>query len=200
MYQSLAAGGYSVPIRSVTAVQTPQGKLLNRYPLRLLPLEHREAVALINFAMTRVVETGTARNLHALMGNDTLIAGKTGTTNERRDSWFVGYTRDRVAVSWVGRDDNKPARVTGSNAAMRVWAALFRHLPISDIDLRMPDGANFVWVNMQQNALTDPSCAAAVQIPFINGTEPSTTTACLDKLGKKNRKSLWRKWFDNDGN
>jgi len=200
MYQSLAAGGYSVPIRSVTAVQTPQGKLLNRYPLRLMPLEHREAVALINFAMTRVVETGTARNLHALMGNDTLIAGKTGTTNERRDSWFVGYTRDRVAVSWVGRDDNKPARVTGSNAAMRVWAALFKHLPISGIDLRMPDGANFVWVNMQQNALTDPSCADAVQIPFIDGTEPGATTACLDQLGKKNRKSLWRKWFDNDGN
>ncbi len=200
MYQSLAAGGYSVPIRSVTAVQTPQGKLLNRYPLRLMPLEHREAVALINFAMTRVVETGTARNLHALVGNDTLIAGKTGTTNERRDSWFVGYTRDRVAVSWIGRDDNKPARVTGSNAAMRVWAALFKHLPIADIDLRMPDGANFVWVNMQQNALTDPSCAAAVQIPFIDGTEPGATTACLDKLGKKNRKSLWRKWFDNDGN
>ena len=200
MYQSLAAGGYSVPIRSVTAVQTPQGKLLNRYPLRLMPLEHREAVALINFAMTRVVESGTARNLHALVGNGTLIAGKTGTTNERRDSWFVGYTRDRVAVSWVGRDDNKPARVTGSNAAMRVWAALFKHLPISDIDLRMPDGANFVWVDVRQNALTDPSCAAAVQIPFIDGTEPVSTTACLDRLGRKNRKSLWRKWFDNDGN
>ena len=90
--------------------------------------------------------------------------------------------------------------MTGSNAAMRVWAALFKHLPLSDIDLRMPDGANFVWVNMQQNALTDPSCVAAVQIPFIDGTEPGATTACLDKLGKKNRKSLWRKWFDNDGN
>jgi penicillin-binding protein 1B len=199
MYQSLAAGGYSVPIRSVTAVQTPQGELLNRYPLRLMPLEHREAVALINFAMTRVVETGTARNLHALVGNDTLIAGKTGTTNERRDSWFVGYTRDRVAVSWVGRDDNKPARVTGSNAAMRVWAALFKQLPISDIDLRMPDGANFVWVDMQKNALTDPSCASAVQVPFIDGTEPVTTTACLDRQGRKNRKSLWRKWFEGDG-
>ena len=199
IYQSLAAGGYSVPLRSVTAVQTPQGELLNRYPLRLMPLEHREAVALINFAMTRVVEAGTARNLHALLGSDTLIAGKTGTTNERRDSWFVGYTRDRVAVSWVGRDDNKPARVTGSNAAMRIWVSLFRQLPIFDIDLRMPDGANFVWVDMRQNALTDPSCAAAVQIPFIDGTEPELTTACLDKLERKNRKSLWRKWFEDDG-
>ena len=198
MYQSLAAGGYSVPLRSVTAVQTSQGNLLNRYPLRLMPLEHREAVAILNFAMMQVVEQGTARKLHGLLGNDTLIAGKTGTTNERRDSWFVGYTRDRVAVAWVGRDDNKPAGVTGSNAAMRVWAALFRHLPVSAIDLRMPDGASFVWVDIQRNALTHPSCVAAVQIPFIDGTAPRATTACLDKMGRKNDKSLWRKWFDSD--
>ncbi len=198
MYQSLAAGGYSVPLRSVIAVQTPQGVLLTRYPLRLMPLEHREAVAVLNFAMTRVVARGTARELPGLLGEDVLIAGKTGTTNERRDSWFVGYTRERVAVTWVGRDDNKPAGVTGSNAAMRVWAELFRQLPVSNIDLRMPDGVNFVWVDVQKNALTDPSCTAAVQIPFIDGTEPSSTTACLDRLEKRNRRSLWRKWFEGD--
>lgn len=196
MYQSLAAGGYSVPLRSVTAVLTPHGDLLSRYPLRLMPLEHREAVALLNFALTQVVERGTARNLHGLIGNDSLIAGKTGTSNDRRDSWFVGYTRNRVAVSWVGLDDNRPAGVTGGNAAMRVWAGLFRHLPVEPVDLRMPDGANFVWVDIQQQALTDPSCAGAVQIPFIEGTEPQTGTKCLEKLGSKNRKSLWRKWFE----
>jgi penicillin-binding protein 1B len=197
MYQSLAAGGYSVPLRSVTAVLTPHGDLLSRYPLRLMPLDNREAVVILNFALTQVVEQGTARRLHGLLGNDTLIAGKTGTTNERRDSWFVGYTQDRVAVSWVGLDDNRPAGVTGGNAAMRVWAGLFRKLQIEPVDLRMPDGANFVWVDIPQQALTDPSCSGAVQIPFIEGSEPSRTTRCLDKQGRKSKKSLWRKWFDN---
>ncbi len=196
IYQSLAAGGYSVPLRSVTAVLTPEGDLLSRYPLRLRPLEHREAVALLNFALTQVVEQGTARNLHGLLGNNTLIAGKTGTSNERRDSWFVGYTRERVAVSWVGRDDNRPAAVTGGNAAMRIWAGLFQHLPFDAVDLRMPDGANFVWVDKQQQALTGPTCPRAVQIPFIEGTEPKATTKCLEKQLDKNRKSLWRKWFE----
>jgi len=195
IYQSLAAGGYSVPLRSVTAVLTPGGELLSRYPLRFMPLENRDAVALLNFALTRVVEEGTARSLHQLLGNDTVIAGKTGTTNERRDSWFVGYTRDRVAVSWVGLDDNRPAAVTGSNAAMRVWAGLFRQLSIEAVDLRMPDGANFVWVDKRQQALTDPSCPGAVQIPFIEGSEPLESTACLVKQDEKNSKSLWRKWF-----
>ena len=197
MYQSLAAGGYSVPLRSVTAVLTPHGEVLGRYPLRMMPLEHRDAVALLNFALTQVVDQGTARNLHGLLGNKILIAGKTGTTNERRDSWFVGYTRDRVAVSWVGRDDNRPAGVTGSNAAMRVWAGLFRRLPLDAVDLRMPDGANFVWVDKQQQALTGPSCPGAVQIPFIEGTEPKASTKCLKKQDRKDKKSLWRKWFGN---
>jgi len=195
IYQSLAAGGFSVPLRSVTAVLTPKGELLSRYPLRFMPLENRDAVALLNFALTRVVEEGTARQLHQLLGNDAVIAGKTGTTNERRDSWFVGYTRDRVATAWVGRDDNRPAGVTGSNAAMRVWAGLFRHLPIEAVDLRVPDGANFVWVDTRHQALTDPSCGYAMQIPFIVGSEPRESTACLKSLDDKDRESLWRKWF-----
>ena len=219
MYQSLAAGGYSVPLRSVTAVLTPHGDLLSRYPLRLMPLDNRDAVVLLNFALTEVVEQGTARRLHGLLGNDTLIAGKTGTTNERRDSWFVGYTQDRVAVSWVGRDDNRPAGVTGSNAAMQVWAGLFRHLPLEAVDLRMPEGANYVWVDKQQQALTAPSCPGAVQIPFIEGTEPQASTKCLRERGMegrdlkkqelekqelekqdgKKKKSFWRKWFEREG-
>ncbi len=195
IYQSLAAGGYSVPLRAVTAVLTPTGELLSRYPLRFMPLENRQAIALLNFALTQVVEEGTARSLHQLLGNETPIAGKTGTTNEKRDSWYVGYTRDRIAVTWVGLDDNRPAGVTGSNAAMRVWAGLFRSVPIEAVDLRMPDGANFVWVDKLQQALTDPSCPGAVQIPFIEGSEPRASTACLQALEKTNGKSSWRKWF-----
>ena len=136
IYQSLAAGGYSTPLRAVTAVQTPDGDELVRYPMRLLPQPHREAIGVLNFALTRVVEEGTARGLPAMLGQDTVIAGKTGTTNERRDSWFVGYTRNRVAAAWVGLDDNRPAGVTGSNAAMHVWARLFRDLPIESFEDR----------------------------------------------------------------
>jgi penicillin-binding protein 1B len=197
MYQSLAAGGYSVPLRSVTAVQTPQGKPLNRYPLRLMPLDRRDAIAILNYALTQVVERGTAKNLHALVGNTELIAGKTGTTNEQRDSWFVGYTRERVGVAWVGLDDNAPARVTGNNAAMRVWAGLFKNLPPSSVDLRMPDGAGFVWVDVAANALSAQGCGDAVQIPFIDGTAPEATTKCFERVENDNQ-SFWSKWFDRD--
>ena len=196
LYQSIAAGGYAVRMRAVTSVMHPDGTTLNRYPLRLVPEHRREAVAVLNYALTQVVEQGTARELPVLLGSNTTIAGKTGTTNERRDSWFVGYTRDRVAVTWVGNDDNSPAGVTGGNAAMRVWARLFRQLQLKPVDLDMPEGAYWTWVEAERKALSDPDCDGAVQMPFIEGTEPQQPSPCLQRLDRDSKKSLWRKWFD----
>lgn len=194
IFQSLASGGYSVPLRAVTAVQTEEGEELVRYPLRLMPQPNREAIGVLNYALTQAVERGTARALPGLLGSEVTIAGKTGTTNDQRDSWFVGYTRDRVGVAWVGRDDNQPARVTGSNAAMRVWARLFRELPLEPVDLRMPDGAFWLWVDRNEAAVTDEKCPGAVQVPFVSGSEPERISACLAALQEKDDESFWKKW------
>jgi penicillin-binding protein 1B len=145
--------------------------------------------------MTQVVKQGTAKALPGLVGKQTVIAGKTGTTNDRRDSWFVGYTRNRIAVVWVGKDDNRPARVTGSNAAMRLWAGLFRDLPIESLDLRLPDGASWLWVDRDSNRLTAEHCPGAIQVPFVDGTGPGELTACLAKTQEDEKESFWRKWF-----
>ena len=197
IYQSIAAGGFSVPLRSVIAVQTADGDELVRYPLRMLPQPHREAIAVLNYALTQVVEQGTAKALPGLLGRSAIIAGKTGTTNDRRDSWFVGYTRNHVAVAWVGEDDNRPAKVTGSNAAMHLWAGLFRQLPYEAVDLRMPDGAYWLWVDGASGLLTGEDCDGAVQIPFVDGSEPGQSTACL-AAREEHEESFWRKLFGKD--
>jgi penicillin-binding protein 1B len=195
IYQSVAAAGYSVPLRAVIAVQTGQGDDLVRYPLRMLPQPRREAISVLNYALTQVVEQGTARALPELLGRDVTIAGKTGTTNDRRDSWFVGYTRSRVAVTWVGEDDFRPARVTGSNAAMRLWARFFRDLTIEPVDLRMPDGAFWLWVDRDSGRLSASSCEGSVEIPYVKGSEPTEMTACLAARQSDEEKSFWRKIF-----
>lgn len=195
IYQSVAAAGYSVPLRSVIAVQTAGGDELVRYPLRMLPQPRREAISVLSYAMTQVVEQGTARALPGLLGSDLTVAGKTGTTNDRRDSWFVGYTRNRVAVAWVGEDDNRPARVTGSNAAMRIWAGLFRQLPFEPVDLRMPDGAFWLWVDAESGKLSSETCAGAIQVPFVEGSEPWDKSPCLLAQDKNDKESIWRKIF-----
>jgi len=198
VYQSLANGGFSVPLRSVVAVQTPGGDELVRYPMRLLPQPHREAIGVLNYALTQVVERGTAKALPGLLGKSLTVAGKTGTTNDRRDSWFVGYTRNRVAAAWVGLDDNRPAGVTGSNAAMRLWARLFRDLAVEPVDLRVPDGAHYLWVDAANGKLSAEGCPGAVQLPYVDGSEPRDTTACGATAQEKDKESLWKKWFGRD--
>jgi penicillin-binding protein 1B len=195
IYQSLAAGGFSVPLRSLIAVQKPDGQELVRYPLRMLPQPRREVIGVLNYALTQVVEQGTARALPGLLGKDLTIAGKTGTTNDRRDSWFVGYTRNRVAVVWVGEDDNRPAGVTGSNAAMQLWAGLFRELPLEPVDLRLPDGAYWLWVDPASGRLTGEQCAGAAQLPFVEGSEPGEATSCLAGRRDEDNESFWRRIF-----
>ncbi|MBT8040097.1 MAG: penicillin-binding protein 1B [Xanthomonadales bacterium] len=198
IYQSLANAGYSVPLRSVIAVQTPDGEELIRYPLRLLPQPRREAIGVLNFALTEVVGQGTARALPELMGKSATVAGKTGTTNDRRDSWFVGYTRNRVAAAWVGLDDFSPAGVTGSNAAMRIWARLFRDLPLEPVDLRVPEGAHYLWVDAPSGRLSAEGCPGAIQLPYVEGSEPRDMTACGATAQDGDKESIWKKWFGRD--
>lgn len=205
VYQSLAAGGYTVPLRAVTAVLTGDGELLSRYPLRLQPLEHRAAVSVLNYALAQVPEQGTARALPGLLGRpDTSmgpLAGKTGTTNGRRDSWYVGYTADWLGVVWVGRDDDQAAGVTGSNAALRLWAGMFRELDWTPLDLRLPEGAQYLWVDGDTGAASAADCPGAVQLPFVAGSEPTEMSPCVAQ--EEDRESWWRKWFgrkdDRDG-
>jgi penicillin-binding protein 1B len=195
LFQSIANSGFSVPLRSVIAVQTAEGEELVRYPLRLLPQPRREAISVLNYALVEVVEQGTGRGLPAIMGKSVTVAGKTGTTNDRRDSWFVGYTRNRVAAAWVGNDDFSPAGVTGSNAAMRIWGELFRGLPIEPVNLRVPDGAHYLWVDRASGKMSAEGCEGALQLPYVNGSEPSDTTLCGATRQDKEKESIWKKWF-----
>ncbi|MDX1381185.1 MAG: transglycosylase domain-containing protein, partial [Xanthomonadales bacterium] len=196
VYQSLAAGGFSAPLRAVTAVLDPEGRPLNRYPLRMRPLERRDAIGVLNFALTRVVEDGTARALPGLLGRYEPIAGKTGTTNDRRDSWFVGYTADRVGVAWVGLDDHTPAGVTGSNAAMPVWAGLFRELPWEPLDPRLPEGASYAWVDPEQRLLSHPECPGAQEWAFIEGSQPREKSECAYDMDEDDDEPFWKRWLD----
>jgi penicillin-binding protein 1B len=198
VYQSIANSGFSVPLRALVAVQSPDGDELVRYPMRLMPQPHRDAIGVLNYALTRVVAEGTAQGLPALLSQNVTVAGKTGTTNDRRDSWFVGYTRNRVATVWVGLDDFSPAGVTGSNAAMRIWGGLFAGLPLEPVDLAVPEGAYYLWVDPESGRLSAEHCEGARQLPFVEGSEPRNWTACAEKSQDRDKESIWKKIFGRD--
>lgn len=194
LYQPLAADGFSTPLRSITAVVDSSGQAIGRYPLRLRPIREREALALVNYSLEQAVREGTGASLGTRLGRDLSVAGKTGTTNDRRDAWFVGYTSDWLGVVWVGRDDNQPAGIGGGTGAIPVWAELFRHLPASGHQRTWPDGIEWYWVDWPAPRLSAEDCPGARALPFAAGSQPSDLSPCLnnDEPGERRRR-FWRR-------
>ncbi len=127
MYQPLAAAGMSRRVHAIKAITRGKQRIyLERSaPQRLFDAKD---VHVLRAMMEQVIERGTAKWARTRLALGRRFAGKTGTTDELRDSWFAGFGRDRLAVVWLGRDDNRPVRLTGSAGALRVWTALMRHI------------------------------------------------------------------------
>jgi penicillin-binding protein 1B len=140
MYQTIAAGGYRAPLRAIREVMDQSGRPLNRYPLAVEAAVDPRAAYLTTWAMQQVVRQGTAKWLGARLPEGLTMAGKTGTTDDMRDSWFAGFSGDKVAVVWVGRDDYKPMGLAGGTGALRVWGEFMLALPNEPLVEEPPDG------------------------------------------------------------
>lgn len=179
LYQPLAAGGYSTPLRAVREVMDARGQIMARYPTRLKPLPQRQALELLDFALQRAVYEGTGRAQVNRLPTDRRVRGKTGTTNQQRDAWFAGYEGRWLAVVWVGRDDNAAAGIGGAGTALPVWAELMRHLPGGQPVRPTVDGVEWFWVDWPQPLLATEDCEQALAVPFIAGSQPRTLSDCV---------------------
>ncbi|WP_169751077.1 penicillin-binding protein 1B [Wenzhouxiangella marina] len=188
LYQPLAAEGYSTPLRSITQVVDAEGREIGRYPMRLRPIREDGALALLDFALRHAVTDGTARSLPALLHDDPGVRGKTGTTNDRRDAWFVGYTRDWLGVVWTGRDDNAPAGVTGAATALPVWAEVFNALPSRQLNRQWPESLEWFWIDWPTARLANEQCPNARAIPFIAGSNPTELSDCFEPASTSRRR------------
>lgn len=195
LYQAFAAGGFYSPLRAIRAVQSSSGQPLQRYPLTVRQAVPSGPVYLLNRNLQEVVRNGTARRLASYVANDLNIAGKTGTTDMLRDSWFAGFSGDRVAVIWVGRDDNKPAGLTGSTGALQVWGDMMRRLQPVPLELLRPDSVETVWIDPKSGFKADEGCEGARQFPFIAGSAPTLTASCVGQSGTSIRQ-LFRSFFE----
>ena len=178
MYQTIAAGGSYSPLKAIRSVMNLQGKVLTRYPLTVQQVASPEAVDLLHYGMHRVTVDGTAKELSSVLPEWKKVAGKTGTTNDKKDSWFAGFSGQHVATVWVGRDDNKPTNMTGGTGALKVWADLFRVLPTKP--LNAGGSSRLVWVDIDPTSglRANPACGTSVPTPFIRGTQPQKTHFC----------------------
>ena len=198
MYQVFAAEGFRVPLRSVRAVSDGQGAPLKRYRLATERVVAPESVYLLNYALQRAMREGTGSIAYSVLPRSLALAGKTGTTNDYRDSWFAGYSGDTLGVVWLGRDDYGTIGLTGATGALGVWAETLAQLSARGFNPARPQDVERVWIDRDTGKRSHDRCDGAVELPYVVGHEPERWTECgrrEHERGDESDGSWLRRWF-----
>ena len=146
-------------------------------PLPTTRIARADTTYLVTNMMRSVLSEGTGAAVRA-SGFGLDAAGKTGTTNDLRDAWFVGFTPELLTVVWVGLDDNQALGLSGAQAALPIWTAFMQRALAGHGDraFDVPDNINFVEIDRDTGASASPGCLRVVSEAFLLGSEP--TEAC----------------------
>lgn len=174
-YAALANEGQRPELMTIRKVVTPKGTVLERRHMEMTTVTSAAKAFLITNMLQNVVEEGTARGLSSL-GITFPCAGKTGTTSDYRDSWFVGYTSDLLALVWVGFDDNRSTGLSGATGALRVWARFMKNIRpwIAPQPFAVPPGVVERRVCMESEEPATPSCPRTETAYFLEELVPTT--------------------------
>jgi len=176
--------------------------LMKRYDKTPAPAQEGDSIAanLISIGLQQVVASGTAQRLNADGLGRLQPAGKTGTTNDGRDSWYAGYTGDHLAVIWMGNDQNEQAGLYGATGSMRVWSGIFQRLPSAPLKVSNK-GLDWQYVEASGTATTDEACPGARRFPFVVGYTPAYVPCAAPSAvpegegGEQSEGGGWRSWF-----
>ncbi|NVK21862.1 MAG: penicillin-binding protein 1B [Kangiellaceae bacterium] len=178
LYQSLASNGYRIKPSSIIAVTNNQGELLERYPVESKRIASELNTYLVQANMQMVVERGTGKFLHQ-RNPFTSFAGKTGTTNDLKDSWFAGFSGEHLAIVWVGRDDNQDANISGSTAALPVFSEIFDGINTESLRLGYDPEIEWKLIDVSSGLLASDGCKNVSSVPFVRGSAPKQYANCL---------------------
>ena len=175
-YSTIARRGARMPMRAIRFVTDDRGRVLaggeEAKPVQVFP---ERDVYLVTNLMEGVVNRGTAARARGL-GFRKVAAGKTGTTNDKRDSWFIGFTPQTLALTWVGYDDNDPTGLSGSDAAVPMWARYMITATAGQpsVEFAVPGGVTFMEIDAMTGGIASQYCPAqdVVREAFKSGTEP----------------------------
>jgi penicillin-binding protein 1B len=160
VYTALANGGFRARLRAVHAVLDEHGRPLKSFKVQVEEAAPAVAVYQLDRMLTLVTTHGTGRAAAARLPRGTIVAGKTGTSSDLRDSWFAGFTGTYVAVAWVGYDDNRVTGLTGAAGALPVWADILASLKSASFQPVEPDQLEDRWIGFEDGLETAPDCSA----------------------------------------
>jgi len=162
-------------VRPLQAIDHVQAGLntLKASPGKVKYVASAETTFLVTNMMRSVLDEGTGASARSA-GFSLDAAGKTGTTNDLRDAWFVGFTPELLTVVWVGFDDNQPLGLSGGQAALPIWTEFMKSALAGrpNIQFEVPEGITFVEIDHDTGKLATPNCPRTLTESFIIGTEP----------------------------
>jgi len=175
-YTLFPNGGSVRPLRHLLKIMSDGKDVTKKPKTGLREIARSDTTYLVTDMMRGVIDEGTAAAARG-MGFNLDAAGKTGTTNDKRDAWFVGFTPELLTVVWVGLDDNQPVGLTGAQAALPIWTEyMMRALAGRDsVPFSVPDGVTFADIDRVTGKLPTPACPMTVRSAFIEGTVPAMT-------------------------
>jgi len=168
LFNGLANGGFRNPLRAVRAVISADGKPLKAFPLEVTQVASPEVIYQLDRMLVLVMDHGTGRAARTLLPANLVVAGKSGTSSDYRDSWFAGFSGSHLAVVWVGYDDNAPTGFTGSAGALPVWARIMAGLGTNSWNAPMPESLAEIQIEYPTGLRAVPGCApdiVAVAVP-----------------------------------
>jgi penicillin-binding protein 1B len=175
VYATLANGGARPDLHGLTAVFDRQGQPVSGEPVAEPQRVLAANVAyLVTGVLRGVLDRGTGRGVRS-QGLEDPVAGKTGTTNSRRDSWFAGYSPERATLVWVGYDDNSSTRLSGARAALPIWTRFsYRVRPPGGYgEPERPPGVVMAWIDPETGGLATDRCPAPRLEVFLSDFVPA---------------------------
>ena len=171
IYNSLANGGFRTPLRAVRAVMDSQGNMLKAFPLEVTQVAEPSAMYQLQRMMIEVMRRGTGASARTQLG-DLVVAGKSGTSSDYRDSWFAGFSGSHSVVVWLGYDDNQSTRFSGSTGALPIWTKIMSGINTTSWDQPLPEGLHETQIEFTTGLAVNDQCTdMSVTVAVPNNAE-----------------------------
>lgn len=195
-YLPMINRGYGVRGHTVNKIVSAQGETIFEYLPENIQYFSEQASYLLDYALTKVAQEGTAKSLTWRL-KDKTVAGKTGTTNDQRDSWFVGYDDQYLVTTWIGHDDNKPTQLTGSSGALVLYADFMKALGTVSKVSSAPEGVDDIAFESKTGYPMAVDCEGNHMLPAIN-RGLTMQYSCSEPQTVKKKKSWLERLFGSE--
>ena len=188
MYLTIANQGYAEQAHAISTISSSKGETLWQFEAGNEQVISTNGAYLMDYALSEVTKTGTAKSLSWRLKNNK-VAGKTGTSNDLRDSWFIGYDNNHLVSTWLGKDDNKPTGLTGSSGALTLFSDFIKKQGIVNKKRDKPDAISMTLFEKKTGHAVTSQCDNTIQYPAISAGIAIQNSCLKEKVDE-------RSWFE----